>query len=196
MNPAPQELTVRAALPDRGRRSVADSFDYQLPFHMNQVWNMLPHAVQRTKGSSNQGNPLPGGGYRYTFSTGMSLLTYGFNVYIDLFPHPQGTHMRVSPSMKFGIVDWGEGREVAASLHDHLFNMLRLQGGQGGPGGPGGPGQGGRHPQGGHPQAGGPAQAGPHPPRHGGQHPQPHPYPHQHGGYGHGNPGPGYGPAR
>ena len=106
---------------------MAKAFDYQLPFHINQVWNMLPYAVPRTKGASNQGNLVPGGGYRYTFSTGMSLLTYGLHVYIDLFPHPQGTHMRVAPNMKFGIADWGEGREVAASLHYHLSNMLQIQ---------------------------------------------------------------------
>ncbi|ADH65462.1 Uncharacterised protein [Nocardiopsis dassonvillei] len=31
---------------------------------------------------------MPGAGYRYAFSTGMSLLTRGFNVYVDLFPIP------------------------------------------------------------------------------------------------------------
>lgn len=112
-------------------RSVSTTLDYQLPFHVDQVWNMLPYAVPRSKGASNQGNPVPGGGYRYTFSTGMSLLTYGFNVYIDLFPNPHGTHMRVTPTMKFGLVDWGEGREVAASLHYHLSNMLQIQSNQG-----------------------------------------------------------------
>jgi hypothetical protein len=110
---------------------VATTFDYQLPFHIDQVWNMLPHSVSRTKGASGPGNPVPGAGYRYAFSTGMSLLTWGFNVYVDLFPHPRGTHMRVTPSMKFGIVDWGEGSEVAASLHHHLGNMLQIQVNQG-----------------------------------------------------------------
>lgn len=110
---------------------MATTFDYQLPFHINQVWNMLPYSVPRAKGASNPGNPVPGGGYRYAFSTGMSLLTWGFDVYIDLFPHPQGTHMMVTPNMKLGLIDWGEGREVATSLHYHLTNMLHIQSSQG-----------------------------------------------------------------
>ncbi|WP_306369029.1 hypothetical protein, partial [Nocardiopsis sp. CC223A] len=152
---------------------MAGSHDYQLPFHMNQVWSMLPHAVRRTRGASNQGNPLPGG-YRYTFSTGFTMLTYGQNVYVDLFPHPQGTHMRVSPKLKFGLTDWGEGREIAASLHDHLLNMLRHQGGRApGPGAPG--------PQTGHGHPGPPPAQGGYgpPPGHGGYGP-----PHGQGGYG------------
>ncbi|CAL9514074.1 hypothetical protein SUDANB121_03718 [Nocardiopsis dassonvillei] len=183
---------------------MASSYDYQLPFHMNQVWNMLPHAVRRTRGASNQGNPMPGGGYRYTFSTGFNMLTYGQNVYIDLSPHPQGTHMRVSPNLKFGLVDWGEGREIAASLYDHLLNMLRHQGGQApGAGAPGAGAPG--HAQGAHghqapppgPQAPPPGHQGP-PQGRGHQAPPP-----AHGGYGpppgHGHPGPppghgGYGP--
>lgn len=180
---------------------MSGTIDYQLPFPMDQVWNMLPHAVQRTKGASNQGNPLPGGGYRYTFSTGFNLLSYGQNVYIDLSPHPQGTHMRVSTNLKFGLIDWGEGREIAASLFFHLSNMLQLQGGQGGPG----PAQGG-HAQGHQGPPPGQGGYGP-PPGHGRQGPPPghHGPPPGNGGYGpppgHGHHGPppghgGHGPRR
>ncbi|MEU0492644.1 hypothetical protein ABZ249_25735 [Nocardiopsis sp. NPDC006139] len=155
---------------------MASSYDYQLPFHINQVWDMLPHAVQRTRGSSTRGNPMPGGGYRYTFSTDFNLVSYGHNVYIELSPHPQGTNLRVTPKLKFGLVDF-EGSDIAASLRDHLFNMLRHQGGR--PPGQGAPG----------PAPNGQGRPGP-PPAHGGHAPPPQ---------GHGRPGPppaqgGYGP--
>lgn len=164
---------------------MASSYDYQFPFHMNQVWEMLPHAVQRTRGSSSRGNPMPGGGYRYRFSTSFNLISYGHDVYIELSPHPQGTNLRVTPKLKFGLVDF-EGSDIAASLRDHLFNMLRSQYGQApGPGAPG------------------PAQGRPGPPpAHGGHGPPPahgHPGPPPaQGGYGpppgHGHPGPPPGP--
>ncbi|MCY9783843.1 hypothetical protein KIK06_08060 [Nocardiopsis sp. EMB25] len=103
---------------------MATTYDYQLPFPMNQVWNTLPSAVHHTKKASNTGNPVPGG-YRYTFSTGISLRTFGFTVFVDLHPLPQGTHMRVTTSMNFGLIDWGEGRDIANELHLHLTNLLQ-----------------------------------------------------------------------
>ncbi|MFL1429776.1 MULTISPECIES: hypothetical protein [unclassified Nocardiopsis] len=165
---------------------MANSYDYQLPFHIDQVWGMLPHAVRRAKGASNQGNPLPDGGYRYTFSTSFSLLSYGQNVYIDLSPHPQGTHMRVAPNLKFGLFDWGEGSEIAASLFFHLSGMLQQQHGQ--VPGPGAPGQA-QHGQGHQAPPPAPGGYGP-PPGHGRPAPPPAPP---------GHPGPppgrgGYGP--
>ncbi|MFI6574592.1 hypothetical protein ACIBFB_02235 [Nocardiopsis sp. NPDC050513] len=107
------------------------TFDYQLPFPPNQVWNTLPAAVQRTKKASGAGNPVPGGGYRYSFSTGMSWRTWGFTVFVDLYSLPQGTQIRVSPSMNLGLVDWGEGRDIANELHLHLTNLLQAQSGHG-----------------------------------------------------------------
>ncbi|WP_116246713.1 hypothetical protein [Nocardiopsis sp. FIRDI 009] len=100
--------------------------DYRLPFPPNQVWNTLPSAVQHTKKATGPGNPTPDG-RRYTFSTRISLRTFGFTVFVDLHPLPQGTHMRVSTSMNFGLIDWGEGRDIANELHLHLTNLLQAQ---------------------------------------------------------------------
>jgi hypothetical protein len=121
---------------------MAATYDYQLPFAQDQVWNMLPSAVQRCKKASSIGTPVAGG-YRYSFSTGMSLRTFGFTVFVDLYPQPHGTHMRVTTSMNFGLIDWGEGRDIANDLNFQLMSLLQAQGGQGYPDHPGHYGQGG-----------------------------------------------------
>lgn len=105
-------------------------FDYQLPFHPEGVWNTLPYAVQRTKNASSIGQAVTGG-YRYAFSTGMTLVTFGFTVFVDLYPTEQGTHMRVNAKMNFGLVDWGEGRRIADDLNRHLMALLSWQADQG-----------------------------------------------------------------
>ncbi|RKS08932.1 hypothetical protein DFP74_4658 [Nocardiopsis sp. Huas11] len=170
---------------------MAATHDFQIPYSLNHVWNSLPAAVQRCTRASGRGNPVPGGGYRYSFSTGMNMLTWGFTVFVDLQPLPQGTNLRISPKMNFGLFDWGEGREVATELHHHLMQTLQAQPGPGQGPGQGRPGPG---PHQGHP---GP---GPAPGPHQGPAPQQRPGPRQgpppgHGpGYGHGHPGQGYGP--
>lgn len=152
---------------------MAATHDYQLPYAPNHVWNTLPAAVQRSRKASSRGNPVPGGGYRYSYSTGMSLLTWGFSVFVELHPTPQGTHLRISPKMNFGIFDWGEGREIANDLHFTLMQTLQAAPGQGPGPGPG--------------AAPGPAQGHGPAPRPGPHGPGPHPGP---------GPGYGYGPAR
>ncbi|MFE3456245.1 hypothetical protein ACFXKD_01785 [Nocardiopsis aegyptia] len=182
---------------------MAATHDFQIPYSLNHVWNSLPAAVQRCTRASGRGNPVPGGGYRYSFSTGMSMLTWGFSVFVDLHPLPQGTNLRISPKMNFGVFDWGEGREVATELHHHLMQTLQASPGAGpAPGQAAGPG-----PAPGHGHGPGPHQGHPHQGPRPGPAPGPHqgPAPHQRPGpyqgpppgrgpgYGHGHPGQGYG---
>lgn len=101
--------------------------DFPLHYPVDRVWAALPHAVQQVR-SAAPGNPVPSGGYRFTFSTRMSMLTYGQQVFVDLYPqHPQhgpGTHMRVSTNLNFGLVDWGEGSRIATELHTAVMRVL------------------------------------------------------------------------
>jgi hypothetical protein len=161
---------------------MAATHDFQIPYSLNHVWNCLPAAVQRCTRASGRGNPVPGGGYRYSFSTPMSLITWGFSVFVDLHPLPQGTNLRISPKMNFGVYDWGEGREIATELHHHLMQTLQASAGAGtAPGQAAGPGPAPGHGPAPHPGHG----HAPHP--HPGHGPAPHP--------GHGpGPGRGYGP--
>ncbi|WP_304454959.1 hypothetical protein [Nocardiopsis sp. YSL2] len=138
---------------------MAANHDFQLPYAPNHVWNTLPAAVRCCTRASSVGNPVPGGGYRYSFSTGMSLLTWGFSVFVELYPLPQGTHLRISPKMNFGFFDWGEGRKIADELHFHLTQALQALPGQG-PAPGAGPGQG-HHPAPGPGQGHGPAPGWP-----------------------------------
>lgn len=102
-------------------------YDYQVPYPVDQVWGALPYAVHYTKHASG-GNPMPDS-YRFVFSTGMTLLTFGFQMFVDLYPqYEAGTHMRVTANMHFGLVDWGEGRRVADNVYSNLMYALNYGG--------------------------------------------------------------------
>lgn len=105
---------------------MAASHDFSLPYPVDWVWAALPHAVPQVS-SATPGRPVPGG-YRFSFSTGMTIWTFGQQVFVDLFPqHPQhgtGTHVRVSTNLNFGLVDWGEGSRIAGELHGALMRVL------------------------------------------------------------------------
>lgn len=113
--------------------------EFPLNYPVDWVWAALPHAVQQVR-SAVPGRPVQG--YRYTFSTRMSMLTYGQQVFVDLYPHQHGptTHLRITTNMNFGIVDWGEGANIARELYAALGRVLAWWDSQQSPQGPPAPG--------------------------------------------------------
>ncbi|HEV7975287.1 hypothetical protein [Amycolatopsis sp.] len=84
------------------------------------IWQALPAAVTgKTPFYNSQQGTV-------SFSTSMSLLTWGQNVVVQLSPGPQGTMVTVNSNMKFGLFDWGEGKRIGNRFIAAVASTIRV----------------------------------------------------------------------
>ncbi|UMP05764.1 hypothetical protein [Amycolatopsis sp. EV170708-02-1] len=74
------------------------------------MWQALPNGVAAVKGK----NPFYDAAAGYvTFSTSMGLFSYGQTVTVKVERTTEGSGLAIQTSLKFGFVDWGEGKRIA-----------------------------------------------------------------------------------
>lgn len=86
------------------------SIHHVFPAPPASVWQALPRAVSEVKGET----PFyDQNGGSVTFSTKLSFLTWGQTVKAQISPTDDGrTSVEVHTRLKFGLVDWGEGKKI------------------------------------------------------------------------------------
>ncbi|GAB3718068.1 hypothetical protein GCM10027598_29380 [Amycolatopsis oliviviridis] len=82
----------------------------RFPLPPDALWQALPNGVTAVKGK----NPFYDAAAGYvTFSTSMGLFSYGQTVTVKVERTPEGSGLAIQTSLKFGFVDWGEGKRIA-----------------------------------------------------------------------------------
>ncbi|MFC3454719.1 hypothetical protein [Amycolatopsis speibonae] len=82
----------------------------RFPLPPEALWQALQSGVTAVKGK----NPYYDAAAGYvTFSTSMGLFSYGQTVTVKVERTPEGSGLAIQTSLKFGFVDWGEGKRIA-----------------------------------------------------------------------------------
>lgn len=86
------------------------------------VWQALPTGTWALGGQFPRYDQYGG---TLEFRTGITVLTWGQVIRVRLEPVPEGTGVTVSTSMKFGLIDWGEGKSLCHSFLSAVDRHLR-----------------------------------------------------------------------
>lgn len=113
---------------DNGSKSGLDTFvamakTYRqlMLYPIDEVWRRLPDAVMLLA-NSDMGQSSDR--YHLHFSTGASLRSWGQHVDVDLRPQGPGTQVVVTTRLKLGLIDWGEGGDLADQLFATVERMF------------------------------------------------------------------------
>lgn len=116
-------LTIGAASPECGiggpAPAVADrrvasrlmaTVHERFPVPPEALWQALPNGVDAVKGQVPYYDAAAG---YVTFSTKLGFFSYGQTVTVKVERTTEGSGLAIQTSLKFGFVDWGEGKRIA-----------------------------------------------------------------------------------
>ncbi|WP_211718258.1 hypothetical protein [Nocardiopsis sp. MG754419] len=86
------------------------------------VWQALPAGTWALKGTSPRYDQYSG---TLDFRTGVTFLSWGQTVRVQISPVPEGTRVRVRTAMIFGLYDWGEGKSLCTGFLSAVDRHLR-----------------------------------------------------------------------
>ena len=80
------------------------------PVPPQALWNALPAGVAAIRGQGPFYDPQRG---YVSCRTGMTMLSWGQEITATVAPSAGGATLTVLTKLKFGLVDWGEGKRLA-----------------------------------------------------------------------------------
>lgn len=86
------------------------------------VWQSLPAGTQALNAEFSRYDQHAG---TLWISTGITWLTFGQNIWVQLEPVPEGTRLTLRTTLKFGLVDWGEGTSLCHRFLGAVDGYLR-----------------------------------------------------------------------
>ncbi|OZM70577.1 hypothetical protein CFN78_24550 [Amycolatopsis antarctica] len=99
--------------------------DLQFPFPAppEAVWNALPAGVDAVRGHGPHYDAQRG---LLSTRTGTTWRSWGQEIVAQVSPAPGGSTLTVRTSLKFGVVDWGEGKKLCTRFGDAVAGALGL----------------------------------------------------------------------
>lgn len=94
-----------------------------LPVPPERLWAVIPAGVQSAGGRNPHLLPAP---WTLAFETGATWRSWGQRITVTLYrdPNGHGSVLTIATKLKFGLLDWGEGKTIAAQFMAGVHGAL------------------------------------------------------------------------